>query len=415
MVALQSHFPQDKLVITGGYRRDRVEVNDATLGAERLPRATNLHITRPYRFVDDTITLIKGSTRTFGAVVTPLPWLGFTYNLSESVFPQGNIKSIFGNVLDPIEGRGHDYSVRFNLLGGRLGAVVNQYRAVGSNQFQPALNTPMNRIVEAANFALTALSARGQALPGFVASKNITVLNSLNVRDATDFLGEGTEIELTGRLARGWSISVNLSRNRLQQSNIATDVNAFIAGVKPDWERSSARLDDTAANLATFVRNRDGTPQRDFVTDPATFADVYAYSASVIDVYNRGAGKAPFTHVSQMANAFTSYRFSDGAPSVLKRSRVGLGANYRGPAVIGYDRTNNEAEILGASSVYLNGMLGKRFPLRKGEALDVQLNVENLLNNNDRLPYSAVSAGNIVRYILPRVRQTWSLRASYTF
>ncbi len=414
MLALQSRFPRDQVVLTAGYRRDRVEINEATLGAERLPRATNLHLTRTYRFIDDTITRFKGSTRTIGAVITPRPWVGLTYNRSESVFPQGNFRNIYTRVLDPIEGSGHDYSVRFNLLGGRLGAAVNQYRAVGANQFQPALNAPKNSVVNAANGALTTLRARGQPLPAIVASHGITLL-STDSRDASDFVGRGTEIELTGRLARGWSVSVNFSRNQLEQSNIATDVNDFLAAVKPDWATSRTTLDDTLAAVATFVRARDGTPQRDFVTNPATFADVYAYSLSVIDVFNRGTGKAPFTHVGEMANAFTSYRFADDAPSVLKRARVGLGANYRGPAVIGYDATNNDAVILGESSVYLNGMLGKRFPLRRGQALDVQLNVENLLNNNERLPYSAATPGNVVRFILPRVRQTWSLRATYTF
>ena len=60
-------------------------------------------------------------------------------------------------------------------------------------------------------------------------------------------------------------------------------------------------------------------------------------------------------------------------------------------------------------------MLGRRFPLRRGQAIDVQLNLENLFKNEDLLPYSAATLGNAVRYILPRVRQSWNLRASFTF
>ena len=105
----------------------------------------------------------------------------------------------------------------------------------------------------------------------------------------------------------------------------------------------------------------------------------------------------------------------DAAESLLRRARIGMGANYRGPAVIGYDAANEDAVILGRSAIIANLMLGKRFPLRRGQALDLQLNIENLFNNNDRLPYSAAAPGNVVRYILPRVRQTWSMRATYTF
>ena len=60
-------------------------------------------------------------------------------------------------------------------------------------------------------------------------------------------------------------------------------------------------------------------------------------------------------------------------------------------------------------------MLGKRFPLGKGRSVDVQLNIENLLKQEDLLPFSAISPGNIDRYILPATRQNWTLRATYTF
>ena len=149
--------------------------------------------------------------------------------------------------------------------------------------------------------------------------------------------------------------------------------------------------------------------------NPATFNDVYVYSVSVVDGFARGTGKEPFTHVGKMANAFTSYRFAEDVPSVFRRARIGLGANYRGPAVIGFDSANEDAVILGRSAIIANAMLGKRFVLRRGQALDVQLNVENIFKNEDLLPYSAAEPGNVVRYILPRVRQTWSMRATYTF
>ena len=228
-------------------------------------------------------------------------------------------------------------------------------------------------------------------------------------------MGRGTEIEITGRLAPGWSISFNAARNQLKQTNILSDSMAFLASVKSEWEGSTRRLDDTPAVVATFVRARDGTPQRDFVNNPATFADVYAYSLSVADPFLRGTGKSPFAHVEHTYNLFSSYRFSTDAPRFLRGARAGLGANYRGPAVIGYDATNNDAVILGRSAITWNGMLGKRFALRRGQSLDLQLNVENIFGQEDRLPFSAIDANTIVRYLLPRVRHSWTVRATYGF
>jgi hypothetical protein len=83
--------------------------------------------------------------------------------------------------------------------------------------------------------------------------------------------------------------------------------------------------------------------------------------------------------------------------------------------VIGYDAANRDTPILGRSAIVWNGMLGRRFALRRGQALDLQLNVENILGQEDRLPYSAVSPGVIVRYLLPRVRHSWTVRGTYTF
>ena len=83
--------------------------------------------------------------------------------------------------------------------------------------------------------------------------------------------------------------------------------------------------------------------------------------------------------------------------------------------MIGYDSANEDAVILGKSAIVANAMLGKRFVLRRGQSLDVQLNVENIFKNENLLPYSAAAPGNVVRRILPRIRQTWSLRATYAF
>ena len=49
------------------------------------------------------------------------------------------------------------------------------------------------------------------------------------------------------------------------------------------------------------------------------------------------------------------------------------------------------------------------------QASDVQLNIENLFRQEDLLPFSAATPGSVVRYILPRVRHGWTVRATYTF
>jgi outer membrane receptor protein involved in Fe transport len=415
MIAMQSNFLVNRLVLTAGYRRDRVELNSASAGGERLPNSTNLWKTRSYIFKSSTANVAAGPTKTFGAVLTPLPWLGFSYNQSESFFPQGGFMDLYDRFLDPVKGRGKDYGIRFNVLEGRLSVNVNSFQNTGVNQFADWLTAPRNQILQAVNAILTALQVRRQALPPSLTQAGLTQLGQVNRRETVAQDGKGTEIEVTGRIIKGWSASLNYSRNRLLQTNIAPGMNSFLAGVKGLWDRNPALLDDTPATVATFVRTRDNTPGRDFVLNPASFSDAYNYAVSVMTPANLAEGKAPLTQIETAFNVFTSYRFESEAWSILRQSRIGMGANYRGPAVIGYDATKANDAFRGKSSIVANVMLGKRFPLRKNRAIDVQINLDNVFKQEDLLPYSAVAPGNVVRYLQPATRYNWTLRTKYTF
>ena len=81
---------------------------------------------------------------------------------------------------------------------------------------------------------------------------------------------------------------------------------------------------------------------------------------------NDGLRAALRDAVEPTFNAFTSYRFANDAPRFARGARAGLGANHRGPAVIGYDAANGDAVILGHSAITWSGMLGKRFALGRG-------------------------------------------------
>ena len=136
---------------------------------------------------------------------------------------------------------------------------------------------------------------------------------------------------------------------------------------------------------------------------------------SLVDIVNYGTGKPPLSFVGESFNAFTSYRFSEGVPALLRSARVGFGANYRGPAVIGFDAANDNNPIYGQSSILFNLMIGKQIRIRRGQSLDLQLNVENLFRQENLLPFSAATPGTVLRYQLPRVRHGWTVRATYMF
>ncbi|MDO8545240.1 MAG: TonB-dependent receptor plug domain-containing protein [Opitutaceae bacterium] len=416
MLAAQSRFPGDRIVLTAGYRRERIENNNASIGGERLPDSTNLWQTRPYLFDPATIASHTGATKTFGAVVMPLPWLGLSYNQSESVFPQSNFTDVLDRLLVPSKGEGRDYAMRLNLLGGRLYASVGTYRNIGHDQFHDVTsNTLRGQGIPALNAVINTLVRTGQPLPPSMAAAGITQVGTSKYRETVTGDGRGNEIEITGRLAAGWSVSLNYARPKIAHTDLAPSMRGFLAEVQGAWDGNVSPLDATPGTIATFVRTRDGTPSRDFVLNPATFNDAYDYVMSLMELVDRGDGKPPLSFVGESFNAFTSYRFAEGAPLLLRGARLGFGANYRGPAVIGFDAENNNAPIPGRSTIVYNLMLGKQVRVRRGQSLDLQLNIENLFRQHDLIPFSAVSPGNVVRYLLPRIRHGWTVRATYSF
>jgi hypothetical protein len=51
----------------------------------------------------------------------------------------------------------------------------------------------------------------------------------------------------------------------------------------------------------------------------------------------------------------------------------------------------------------------------KRRTLNVQLNVQNLLGEEDLIPYSSAVPGVVLRYMYPSVRRSWTLKAAYRF
>ena len=411
MIAVQSKILKDYLTLTAGYREDTQTANVATLGAVKLPNSRNLYSQPvPRGFEKDRESSFTGGTTTFGAVFRPLDWLGFHYNESDSVLPQATTFDILNRSLKNRSGIGEDYGVRFELLQGKVYATVNKYKTSDTNQ---ALNRPRLRSnnVSALNRILETMAADGQPLPSILGSE--TELRG-EARDLFDLDGEGLEVEIVGNLTDKWSLSVNYSESELQTGVMATIMGGFLADQQSAWDGNMTLLDESNGEVENFVNDRDNTPDRDYDLEPATFNDAYDFAVAAYEGVILESGNIPLSHVEESMNFFTSYRFGEEGSGVLKNARIGLGGNYRGPPVIGYDSTNGNAPIYGDSFFNTRLMLGKTIPLNEGRRLDLQLNLNNLFGEEDILPWAATSEG-ISRWSFQRNRQRWDLRAVYSF
>ncbi len=421
MMAGQSAFWDHRIVVTGGYRWDDQIAQTASAGGVRVPNSTNLWYT-PNTLFNRNLnwTMFSGRTRTLGLYLAPVKWVGFTVNSSNSVQPQPGTINVLHQPVPMRSGKGKDYGIRFNLLGGRIYLNANVYKnndqngavfyVTTSNAFDPALNA-----------IVVTQKALGQALPQVMQDAHETdLLWTGSERDISDNNGKGYEIELVGNITKNWSVSYNYSQNKIISGTVAKFYNGFYATVAKDWANNPTPLSNTPTPVATYVAQRDGTPSRNFTLNPATFADAYAYAGTVLQAINLQSGRPGLGNWRDQSNFFTSYRFNQVASSWplswLNGTRIGVGGNFHSPPVIGYDANNNSATLYGKSTFYANLMVGKSWALKRGHSIDVQLNVDNLFGESDMLPYSALTAGQVQRYIYPRLPYTsWKVRTQFNF
>ncbi len=412
MVALQSRFLGDRLVLTGGYRRDEQRSNLATIGAERLPNSTNLWSKQADRFDPALESKFFGTTKTLGSVISPKKWLGFTFNMSDSVQPQAQY-DMFGKPIGTRRGEGKDYGVRLNLLDGRLYLSANAYSTDDVNQFYSAAIIT-TQVVQTVNSMLETLIVAREPLPKRFADARLDSWWPSGL-DRVNNTGSGVEFELVGKLTKQWSLSLNYSRSNLKVSDVASDLDQFMQDVQSSWQNSAKPLYQTPSSVASYVTTRDRSSGRDFTAFPATFNDAYETVMAVLNATKKQNGQSPLLHVRDSLNFLTSYRFDNQAPRWLRRARIGIGGNYRGPAVIGYGDTGGSEPFKGVSNFTASLMLGKTFAFKERRTFDVQLNVFNLLAEEELLPYAATSTGEVVRWMYPRTRRSFDLRAVYSF
>jgi len=412
MGVLQSKFLNNRLILTGGMRRDEQTQNIADAGAVFYPGSTALRTSPNNIFNPAKETYFSGNTRTFGAFFAATSWLGITYNNANSVQPQSQ-EDIYGDPLGVRDGTGADYGLRFRAFNGRVTLSATYYEASDSNQaLTGGPNVQWIPLQQSMAAVFEASVEKGIPLPPRMKGQTAFVSRW----DRWDFDGDGVELELVGNILPRWSVSMNYSKNNIASGKVyAPDHLAFVVDNKSRYDGNMETVLNTPGALATFIRARDGTPDRDFVTQPATFNDAYDYSVSIVDAVLVGQGKLPFGHSVDQFNFFTSYRFEKDSAYRLGNARIGLGANFRSAPVLGYDQANAGREIYGDSRLVWRLMLGKRINLAKQRYLDLQLNWDNMFASDDLVPYSAASPTKVDRYMFNRNIETWTLRATYGF
>jgi hypothetical protein len=382
MIATQSKFWNDRIVLTLGERRDYLEqvlsssVRGTALGGGYT---TGFLVTGPANRYD-----YEASTRTTGLVFHATKNVSIYVNESNNVaLPSLNQFTLPKDPVPSPQGKTQDVGLLLNLLDNRLTARVTYYEtAVVDNSTSLGTGNVQDRINNISGYLL----ADGK-ITQTEYDNNIVRANAYNF----DNTSQGWEAEIVANLTPEWRLMLNASTNKTGITSVGTAVRNYIAERHGVWAAAAATNEDLAEQLQLLD---------DWVQ---------------VNLIDRDGGKTPLTP-DWTINLRTNYSFRSG---MLKGFDAGLGARSRIGTFLGYTTTDpaTRREITDGTRTIYDANIGysTRFSWRgKKHGVKIQLNINNLLDNDDLIPQTANPQGGVVNYRFQTPRQ-WMLRTTFDF
>jgi len=354
---LQSAFLDDRVVFTGGVRKD-VYRSRSSNGAVVDP-ATGF-----FTFDNDRNwgpwTQAAGITRDINLVVKPARWIGLTFHRSASFQPQPPAVSLTGQPLPNTSGRGRDVGVYFNVsdkLVVRLTAYNNQQvndrtpnstissrigridaggllpgTTTASDPFSLynfALNVAQSRLGAGASPAATAavVDSITKYPAGFSQAIAANIAGSA-LRGTANNDYKGAELEVNYTPTKNWTIKFTGAQTKTINTAIENDLQAYIDGRMPYW---------------LSIKDDLGNPWWTSTALGAQSAKAFFDSAVVVPIKLDQAllGKSNPQVKEYTGRMITTYYFSTGR---LRGFGVGGSAGRDSRSVIGYKGAAPDAD-----------------------------------------------------------------------
>ncbi len=381
MIATQSRFLRDHLVVTVGARRDKQAVWGSTADLDANGDLNNdrdpVSRTFPKRRRLATAARTQGHTATFGAVYNVTRHLGVFYNQANNFVPQSD-RDIFNNLLGNRRGEGKDMGIRLSLLDNRISGSISRYQTAQVNQSVGRDNAYIN-----------AMNAIWQAIG------RVDRFADTASRDSQDTDGRGWEYDFTANPTPNWRLSLNFAQTKQITTNIQPRNLAYVEANRAEWSR----------NTTLVVPTGFGLPAN------ATIATALSTIDALYAGFKQSEGQTRRQLRQDTGNFFTSYTIR--SDSRLNGLTLGGGVQYRGDAVVGYDTTRNNAPLFGGAYTAVNAMTAYNLRLASKYRVRLQLNVDNLLND-DKLQVIDADQIRAYRYVFPTPRR-WSITSTLTF
>ena len=393
---IQSHFFNDRLVSTFGYRRDHVAVEE--LGFRNDPIIGDVVDPDPSK---RRATSAIGATSTASTVYHLLDWLSLVANRSTNQGVPSFVRKLFpdGTLAPPSKGTGSDYGLSFDLLRGRLQTKVVYFTAteqgrVTTTGFGDASGRN-TRVMDAFSGVLV-----GNGLP-FATSQWQPIYSAYNppaTAASSDSASTGYEARVTANLTPNWRLVANYAYTDFIRKNVAAEIASWyglkmangrlVQGVRQDAtgrfvvDPSAYESGKAVAKWLELAGLR--APANASTLTTSTGATIAQEIFNLVDGMNadRDIEEKRWGLRPHKVSLFTAYDFRDGR---LQGFTVGGGWRWRSANVIGSDSQGRE--ITGAPIIANDLLIAytRKFARLPGR-VRFQLNIANVLDHTDILP-----------------------------
>jgi iron complex outermembrane recepter protein len=399
VAALQSFFLDDRLVLFGGIRGDKLQnlvFDQAYVTANTVSGV--LPDWRSVPLVSNPSSDLNETTPTYGVIVRPFKWLDIFYNRSEVLATGASRSDVFDRPLPFPNGEGFDTGVRWSLFNGQLTGSVSYYEA--SQQNIPDFQA-QTIITQLENFTsgldqLAATPGSGVPVGNY---KSLDVVRSTNSIDTLDNTAHGLEAEIVYNPSRSWRIALKAARFLNSNTNVQDRTLAY-------WNEKIYPLRSSLPGSAVLPTTGD--------TITEAFED-FDQQFNNIKYSREGTLQARLSEWSY--SAVTNYQFFEG---FLKGFSVGGSFRYNSSPFLSALIDGNTRRFTGQyvrspsrSIVGLN--LGYQWALSSKRTLDFRFAVSNLFDKDEFEPISADSRTGVVSAVRPMTPRAWSFTTTFKF
>jgi len=473
----QSNWLSDQIVTTVGWRKEDAhtlranapiqspelyaQVNDTDFVNLTNP-ATGPLITRSQDF-SKTLFAWSAVAKAPKSWLKPVPFIS-AFNLytgSSENFdpPDTKVTNVFGADLAPPSGKTKESGLYFEVLDGRISVRLNFFETTQNGSFNQTLNglgasilSAHKSVYDISHNGFTGAPVAGasgypnsyyappQALLDLYSWKTAGATGSYvdpGVRDTSDFVTKGKELEVSYKATRGLSFIFNVSEQESVRTNTGADTYKLLFNT-PTVSSTGAAGAPLAVEwlnpwalqipLNQGAIGKEGTSDRNLLAN-----NFQTFTLNPFNTARAADGSVATELRKWRANLVSNYEFREGT---LKGFGAGMGVRWLDKAAIGYPVITVESDLSpsdGVAELSDIRVSDTRHPyyspsetmydawisygtkvFKKKYDLKVQLNVRDLFTHNKLVPVGANPDGSIALWSIAEGRKfTLSTKLSF--